>query len=81
MTYLWTQEPFVSGVPETVVEHSLREEKGEIDEAAVFKMSNEKYLFIKFSGVKEKLHLGITFIEERDTLQEIKDVYSEYVWW
>lgn len=81
MTYLWTHEPLVSGIPSDLIKRSLRDEKGEIDESAIFKMDNDKYLFIKFSGVKNKLYMGITTVEERDSLQEINDVYSEYTWW
>jgi hypothetical protein len=76
-TYLWSHEPFVSAPPVKRVEYRLFEgKKGEIDEIAVFKLANDKFLFIRFYGTKIDLNKGFTDIEEFNTLQEAKIVYS-----
>jgi len=79
-TYLWCHEPFVSSPPIKRVEYRLFEgKKGEIDEIAVFKLDNGKFLFIRFYGTKTDLNKGFTDIEEFKTLQEAKSVYSSMI--
>lgn len=75
-TYIWSHEPFLSGIPQKRIRHSLLESsKGELDEAAVFELSNGKFLFIRFYGNSENLEEGVTDIEEFETENEAVELY------
>ncbi len=79
-TYLWSHRPFLSAPPIKRVKYRLFEgKKGEIDEIAVFQLNNDQFLFIRFYGIKTDLNKGFTDIEEFETLQEAKSVYSSMI--
>ena len=76
-TYLWSHEPFVSSPPIERIEHTLLEgKKEEIDEMAIFRLENNKFLFIRFYGTKRDLNKGFTDLEEFEALNEAKKVYN-----
>lgn len=78
VTYLWIQEPFISSPPILRLEHSYLENSNqEIDEFAVFKLNNDKFLFIRFCGTKKDLSLGFTELEEFNTEEEAVDFYNK----
>jgi len=76
-TYIWTHEPFLSSPPKERINHVLFEgNKQEIDEMAIFKLENGKFLFIRFCGTKKDLTLGSTDVEEFDSLLDAQNVYN-----
>lgn len=77
ITYLWEHEPFVSSPPcDRILHHLYEGEKEEIDEIAVFKLQNEKFLFIRFYGTKKDLNMGFTDLEEFDSFDDAKMLYE-----
>lgn len=79
-TYLWSHHPFVSSPPIERIEHKIYVgKKGEIDEMGIFKLKNEKFLFIRFYGTKLDLNKGFTDIEEFKSLKEAKNVYNSLI--
>lgn len=80
MTYLWSHKPFVSSPPKELIKHTIHEgKKQEIDEIAVFKLENQKYLYVRFCGTKMNLDWGFTDLEEFDTQEEAVKLYNELV--
>jgi hypothetical protein len=78
--YLWRQEPLLSSAPEETLKYSLNETAESVCEAAVFKLGNGKYLFIRFvSDFKDDLEVGFTDAEEFDTLEEAVTLYTETI--
>lgn len=79
-TYLWSHHPFISAPPAERVEHTQYVgTKGEIDEMAIFRLKNNKFLFIRFYGTKENLNQGFTDLEEFESLNEAKNVYKSLI--
>ena len=78
-TYLWSHEPELSAEPVERIKHNIDIRENEVDEIAIFKLQNDKYLYIKFVGVIDNIQLGITDIEEFDTLSEAEEVYKTYL--
>lgn len=81
-TYVWVQEPWLSASPIERLKHAVyRGDKGEVDEMAVFKLENGKYLYIRYCG-NEKILLeqdedvGFTDSEEFDSLDEAEALYD-----
>ncbi len=76
-TYLWSHEPFLTGQPIERIRHSLMEnQEGELDEVAVFKLDNGKFLFIRFCGNLLNLEEGITDLEEFDAEEDAVKLYQ-----
>lgn len=76
-TYIWSHEPFLSGEPHKRLRHSLLEgQEGEIDEVAVFELSNGKFLFIRFYGNNANLEEGVTDLDEFDSELEAVEIYE-----
>lgn len=84
-TYVWIQEPWLSASPIERIKHSIhRGEKGELDEAAIYKLENEKYLYIRYCGNEKTLEkeedIGFTDLEEFDTLQEAESLFNMIIY-
>ena len=79
-TYLWTHQPELSDEPIDRLYHKIDLNNNEIDEIAIFKLKNDKYLYIKFVGTIDNLECGVTDVEEFDELSEAKKIYDLYVW-
>jgi CRISPR/Cas system-associated endoribonuclease Cas2 len=81
-TYVWIQEPWLSASPIERIKHSIyRGEKGELDEVAVYKLENEKYLYIRYCGNEKMIEtengdIGFTDSEEFDSLEEAISLYE-----
>lgn len=76
-TFLWTHEPLLSEEPIERLFHSLIENDKLINEAAIFKLKNEKYLFIHFCGNKEDLSLGFTELIEFEDEEKARVYLAE----
>lgn len=77
MTALWTHEPMVSAAPIELLEHIEHNQEGQLYEAAVFKLENDKYLFISFSKDGNEEQTGVTDYEEFDKLEEAVKLFKE----
>lgn len=79
-TYIWSHEPFLSGIPVERIYHKLiKNEDNEIDEFAVFRLSNDKFLFIRFCGHLGDLEEGVTDLEELDSKEEAENIYNSLI--
>ena len=75
-TFLWSHEPFLSSAPVQLVCRKLHiGEKREVDEAAVFLLENNKFLYIRFYGLVDSLNLGITDLEEFESKEDALNLY------
>lgn len=78
--YLWRQEPTLSSEPILTIKHRLLEEGDCVCEVAVFKLENEKYLYIRYvSDSKNDNNIGFTDLEEFDKEAEAVRLYNETV--
>lgn len=81
-TYVWIQEPWLSSSPTERLEHAVyRGEKGELDEMAIYKLENGKYLYIRYCGNEKVLlekdeDIGFTDLEEFESLDEALNLYN-----
>ena len=80
MSNLWTHSPTLSGEPEEILDHFSHIESDLVLEVAVLRLSNDKFLFIKFTSenIIDK-NCGLTDLEEFDTYEEAAKVYNQMV--
>lgn len=79
MSYLWHHEPVLSAPPIEVLAHQLVHlDDDEIQEIAVFKLENNKFLYICFMGVLTHLDNGITDVEECDDFETAHNLFELY---
>ena len=76
-TFIWSHEPQLSSEPVERILHDLRNNDDEVDESALFRLSDGGYLCIKFKGLKTDTAFGITELEEFETIDEAKEFYEE----
>lgn len=79
-TYLWKQEPMISAAPIETLHHMIHVQEEEVFEAAVFKLENDKFLYISYSSdFRSEDGVGVTDIEEFDNLEDAVKLYKESV--
>ena len=77
-TYLWSHQPFVSSPPEERLKHIIQYgDMDQVDEVAVFRLQNQKFLFIRFYGIITDLSCGFTDVEEFEKLEDALHLYEE----
>lgn len=77
-SWLWTQEPMISAPPIESVVYFQHLKDEELFESAVFKLENNKYLYISFcSDCISNNDVGITDYEEFDVLDDALMVYKQ----
>lgn len=70
----------LSSEPNTIIKHHLLEEGDCVCEVAVFKLENDKYLYIRYvSDSKNDNNIGFTDLEEFDKESEAVKLYNETV--
>lgn len=76
--YLWRHWPLISSPPVEQIFFNSRSDKDFVEQKAVLKLENQKYLYIRYSGVLTDPKSGITDIEEFESLEEATEVYNEF---
>lgn len=79
-SYLWTQNPDISSAPIEILEHFLYDDGEELCEAAVLRLENGNFLFIRFQTSNRKdENIGFTDYEEFDNCIEPTRIYQQTI--
>lgn len=69
-----------SSKPIELIKHYSRHYKGEIEEGAVWKMENGKFLYLSFSGTDENQDAGVIdhqeFTKQEDAIELFESFYG-----
>ena len=79
--YIWRHSPTLTAQPEECLKNILYENNDTACEMAVFKLTNEKYCFVKFlTDDVNNTECGATDIEEFETENEAVELFNELSW-
>lgn len=75
MSKLWKHMPVLSAPLQEAIGNCVYGRNNHYDEIGLYKLANEKFLFIRFSGFINDDSFGFTDYQEYDSKEEAVDIY------